>query len=191
MKRLILASASPRRSELLKQLRLEFVVQPSYAVEEIEANLQPEEYVKELSFIKAHDVALKQNEPCLVIGADTIAVKDGILGKPINYEHAREMLTRLQNNWHEVITGITVVEVPEMRTVSEFEKTKVKMMPLDEETIDAYINSGEPMDKAGAYGIQGLGAILVKEIRGCYYNVVGLPVARLCRILEKFGIKIL
>lgn len=191
MKRLILASASPRRSELLKQLKLDFDVQPSMVNEEIEGVLTPEEYAEELSYRKAYDVAFKQKEPCLVIGADTIVVKNGLLGKPADYDHARAMLKELRNSWHEVITGVTVIEAPEMRTSRGYERTRVKMRDLDDSTIEAYLRTGEPLDKAGAYAIQGLGAILIEEIQGCYFNVVGLPLARLSLMLESYGLKIL
>ncbi len=192
MYRIILASASPRRSELLKQLNIEFEVRPSATDEEIGGNLSPEKFVEELSRRKAGDVAAKQDGKCLVIGADTIVVKGGVmLGKPSDPEHARKMLRELSNSWHEVITGVTIIETPGMEALTFHEKTRVKMRDMSDSMIDAYIRTGEPLDKAGAYGIQGLGAVFVEEIHGCYFNVVGLPLAKLTLMLEKFGVRIL
>ena len=191
MKEIVLASASPRRLELLKQIGLEFSVFPSDIDERIDIDSTPEEAVQSLSFRKAVDVAGKlQNSP-LVIGADTIVFKDSILGKPENEDHAFRMLKMLQGGWHEVITGITVIDSSNGNHLSGYEKTRVKMRKLSDGMISSYIHTGEPLDKAGAYGIQGMGALLVEKIEGCYFNVVGLPLLKLSLMLEKFGVNIL
>jgi septum formation protein len=192
MKEIILASASPRRSELLKQVGIKFEVIPSNIKETIDESLKPEEYAKILSYEKALSVAKGLKSPSVVLGADTIVVKNGmIMGKPQDEEEAFGMLKSLQGDWHEVITGITLIESSGFESIREFEKTRVKMRLLSEKDIKAYIKTGEPMDKAGAYGIQGVGALLVEKIEGCYFNVVGLPLNRLGLMLEKFGVFIL
>ena len=191
MKRVILASASPRRSMLLKQIGLEFDIIHSNLEEKIDSSISPEELAKDLAYRKALSVSQEIEMPSLVIGADTIVVKGDVLGKPQSEDEAYKMLKSLQGEWHDVITGITVIEVPEMKYKSSYEKTRVKMRELNNNTINSYIKSGEPMDKAGAYGIQGLGAVLVEKIEGCYFNVVGLPLTRLSIVLEDFGVKVL
>jgi len=196
MKDIILASSSPRRYELLKQIGLEFEVIPSDVDEDVDLIHAPEELVKELAHRKAVSVARMLNQQCperdaLVIGADTIVVKGGVLGKPENEHRAYEMLKSLGGDWHDVITGVSVVDSCSLRSVTDFEKTRVKMRELDDRIIHNYIGTGEPLDKAGAYGIQGMGALLVERIEGCYFNVVGLPLLKLCRMLEKFGIFVL
>lgn len=201
MKEIILASASPRRSELLKQLSLDFKVLPSDVEESIDLDLDPGEIAEKLSYDKAFSVAKQISEgsiskseddfSCLVIGADTIVVKDGIMGKPQSEKEAYDMLKSLSGQWHEVITGITVVDVRTLEFIKGNEKTRVKMRELTDRIIYSYMNTGEPFDKAGAYGIQGMGAVLVEKIEGCYFNVVGLPIGRLSLILEKFGVSVL
>ncbi len=192
MKKIILASASPRRKELLEQIGLAFDIIPSDIDEEIEARTSPEQYACTLSRSKAIDVAGHLAKGALVIGADTIVILgDSILGKPESRDDAFLMLKSLQGNWHEVITGITVVDTTDNKVVSDCEKTRVKMRQLSDDMIHAYIKTGEPMDKAGAYGIQKFGSLLVERIEGCYYNVVGLSLVRLGLIFEEFGFKLL
>ena len=191
MKEIILASASPRRNELLKQIGLQIQVLPSTIEETIDSDLCPEKLVMSLSSMKAHDIAAKSNKNCIIIGADTIVVCGKILGKPQNEDDAFNMLDSLQGKWHEVITGITVIDNNSNNCITDFEKTRVKMRELTNDEISTYIRTGEPLDKAGAYGIQGIGAVLVEKIDGCYFNVVGLPLAKLCIILKKFEISIL
>lgn len=191
MKEIVLASASPRRSELLKQIGVIFKVVPSNVEEDIGQNLSPEELVQGLAYEKALDVAEKLKGNSLVIGADTVVVKDGILGKPQTEEEARSMLKALQGQWHDVITGVAVIDSSSLKSKKAYEKTRVKMKGLTDDVINAYINTYEPMDKAGSYGIQGIGAILVEKIEGCYFNVVGLPLAKLSDLLEEFGIRLL
>jgi septum formation protein len=190
MKKIILASASPRRSDLMRQIGLEFTVMPSNVDERFDGSA-PEEFAQKLSRSKAALVVSKVNDEALVIGADTIVVGEGILGKPSCDEEAFKMLKSLQGKWHEVITGITVTDVSSSDTITTYQKTFVKMRELTDSQILAYVNTGEPGDKAGAYGIQGLGAILIEEIKGCYYNVVGLPIMQLCKILERFNVSCL
>lgn len=179
--RIVLASASPRRSELLKQIGLAFEVIVS-DVEEVITQSLPHCVVEELSVQKAEDVFSRLEGDTIVIGADTVVAMDGnILGKPRNREHAVEMLSMLQNKEHCVYTGVTVLgrkgEEVFRRTFSEC--TKVYFYPMTTEEVNWYVDTKEPMDKAGAYGIQGLGARFVKQIAGDYNNVVGLPIARL------------
>lgn len=195
MKQIVLASSSPRRSELLRQVGLEFKVVSSGIDEVFDARLTPEELVQELSRQKASDVAEKLKsrggESFLVIGADTVVVKDAVLGKPKDNREAFEMLRTLSGQWHEVITGITVIDTADNRSTSSFEKTRVKMREITDREIQSYIRTGEPLDKAGAYGIQGMGAVLVEKIEGCYFTVVGLPLAKLATLLNDFGIQVL
>ena len=205
MSQMILASASPRRKELLEQIGAEFVICPAKG-EEVITETDPSAVVMELSRQKAEEVAygvliyneqhadLTTPQDILVIGADTVvAYENQILGKPKDEEDARRMLTMLSGKTHSVYTGVTFVFIDKEGRTGEhcfFEKTDVCMYPLKEEEIDRYIQSGYPMDKAGSYGIQGRFAIHIKEIRGDYNNVVGLPVARLYQELKKLGVNI-
>lgn len=188
MKKIILASASPRRSELLRQIGVDFEVVPSEVDETNDLNLDPEEYAIEISYRKASDISKKIDGKYLIVAADTIVVKNGIMGKPKDENEAFQMLKGLQDTWHEVITGIVVIDTESGSVIRELEKTRVKMKPLSDLEIKCYIKSGEPMDKAGSYGIQGLGALIVEKIEGCYFNVVGLPLNRLSTIMKEFGV---
>ena len=186
---LILASASPRRRELLLQIGMDPAVLPS-EVEEVMEGDSPEEIVKSLSRQKAEDVALRFRNGETVIGADTIVVLDGnILGKPRSHEEAAEMIRALQGKSHEVMTGVTLIRAEDQdsqkKTVTFAERTEVRVAPMTEEEILLYAGSGEPMDKAGAYGIQGTFAAFIEGINGDYANVVGLPVGRVYRELKK------
>lgn len=187
-RRLILASASPRRSQLMRQIGLKPEIMPSMADEEIEAE-GPKELVRELSRRKAEEVAARYSEDTLVIGADTVvAVQGRILGKPATHREAVEMLMLLQGQVHQVYTGVTIVAGGTKKVLAGFvECTDVSVYPMDEEEIIRYTESGEPMDKAGAYGIQGKFAAYIREIRGDYHNVVGLPVSRLYQELKTLG----
>ena len=191
MKEIILASASPRRFDLLRQIGLRFSVMPSNMEETINLRLDAYQIAESLASQKAFHVSESLRGDFLVIGADTIVVKEGILGKPENEDHAFEMLSMLRGQWHEVITGIAVVDSTSKRVMSGYEKTRVKMRELSDENLWAYIRTGEPMDKAGSYGIQGMGALLVEKIEGCYFNVVGLPLTKLWSMLEPMGVQIL
>ncbi|MBO5291989.1 MAG: septum formation protein Maf [Lachnospiraceae bacterium] len=190
MKKMILASGSPRRKELLTQIGFAFDVIPS-TKEEVRSSKVPEELVQELSYQKAMDVAACTEEGRLVIGADTLVACEGqIMGKPEDKEQAAEMLRALSGNTHQVYTGVTVVmrEGEDFEYFTFFEKTDVYVYELSEREIQDYIRTGEPMDKAGSYGIQGAFARYIKGICGDYNNVVGLPVARLYQELKKRGL---
>ena len=178
---IVLASASPRRRELLEKAGVDFTVRVSQAEEHIEPGTPPHEAVMQLAMQKAQAVA-RECPDDLVIGADTVVVLDGeILGKPADEADAARMLRRLSGQTHTVYTGVCLVRAGKTETF--FEQTQVTFYPLTDDEIAAYVATGEPMDKAGAYGIQGRGCTLVREIRGDYFNVVGLPVAALYRRL--------
>ncbi len=181
--KVILASKSPRRRELLAQIGLDFIIDPAFGEENIVSS-DPREVVKELSAQKAEEIAQKNHEEALVIGSDTIvSLNDEIMGKPADKEEAFRMLKKLQGNSHSVYTGVTLIKLDlhgeEIKRISFYEETKVNFYPMSDGEIEAYIASGEPMDKAGAYGIQGAAAAYIKGIEGDYNNVVGLPVGRL------------
>lgn len=180
MKKIILASGSPRRRELLTQIGISFEVMKAEGEEKITTD-DPEEAVKELAMQKAQEVAGRVDAD-VVIGADTVVAVDGeIMGKPKDPEDAVRMIHRIQGRDHEVLTGVAVIlKKGEVETTINFaETTRVHVFPMTEEEIQAYVASKEPMDKAGAYGIQGLFAAYVSGIEGDYNNVVGLPVGRL------------
>ncbi|MBE3583290.1 MAG: septum formation inhibitor Maf [Limnochordaceae bacterium] len=200
---LILASTSPRRRELLKRLGLPFQVERPQAVERRRPGEAPGELVERLAREKAEAVASRwgrqagaepghgqEEQRRLVIGADTVVVLDGeILGKPKDLEDAKQMLRRLSGRTHEVYTGVAVLETPWPGgpELVEHEVTRVTFRPLTSAMIEHYVASGEPMDKAGAYGVQGLGSVIVSHIDGCFFNVVGLPLPRLAQMLERLG----
>lgn len=191
--KVILASGSPRRREILEQVGIAFEVRISDAGEVTEQTV-PQEVVKELSSRKAWAVAAQCKEDALVIGADTIVAHgDRILGKPRDDAHAREMLGLLQGDSHHVYTGVTLVykHGEQTETVSFAEDTKVFIAPMDDGQMDAYLATGEHRDKAGAYAVQGRFAIYVQGLAGDYYNVVGLPVSRLYQESLKMGINLL
>nr|WP_288827096.1 Maf family protein [uncultured Clostridium sp.] len=185
--KIVLASASPRRKELLNQVGLNPVIEPS-GIEEIITTTIPEEAVIELSRQKAEDVAKKQLPGTVVIGADTVVSAEGkILGKPKTHEEAFEMIDSFQGKTHNVFTGVTLILCGENKmTVRSFaEQTDVHVYPMTQEEIRSYAEEDEPMDKAGAYGIQGRFAAFIKGIDGDYSNVVGLPVGRVYQELKK------
>lgn len=198
MDRLILASASPRRRELLENIGLKFdIIVSSENEENIDDTLPPKLYTSELAVLKANSVAKKLIEEGrqkgIIIAADTVVYLDEkILGKPKNKEDAFLMLNSLSGRIHSVYTGICVLRLNDGFIVSESVRTDVKFKDIDEKLIRKYIDTNEPMDKAGAYGIQGRGSLLVEKIDGDYFNVVGLPVSTLCEILKKeFNVDIL
>ena len=188
MEKIILASASPRRKELLEQLGLCFDVEPSYCQEEIDDKQEPLELAKSLSIRKAEAVGNK-NTGAIIIAADTFVVLGKrIIGKPNSLAEAKEILTELKGRSHSVITGFTVMDTSNSKTVSQSVETKVFVKDLSSEEIDAYVETQEPMGKAGAYAIQGLGATIIDRIEGDYYNVIGLPVDAIACVLKEFGI---
>jgi len=187
---LILASSSPRRSQLLQLAGFDFVVEAADIDERIQPGEAPATYVQRLALEKAQAVWErrksddKPDDPLVVLGADTTVVCDGtILGKPIDQADARRMLTMLAGRTHQVLTGIAAVS--HRGLVSEVEITQVFFDLIDEEELTHYIASGEPMDKAGAYGIQGYAARWIPRIEGCFFNVMGLPIARTMALLAK------
>lgn len=188
---LILASASPRRRELLTQIGVSFVVEVSDVEEMIDAELLPHALVASLALQKAQAVAKNHTEG-IVLGADTIVVSDGnILGKPQDAAQAKAMLQSLSGRWHQVMTAVALVDAQDDQKVwTSVESTNVKFRNLTQEDIAAYVATGESMDKAGAYGIQGYGALLVERIEGCYNNVVGLPLQQVARGLNQWGINL-
>ena len=188
---LILASNSPRRRELLERIGVTgFKVAAPNVDETVEDGLSPAEMVEQLSLRKARAAAEKAGPDGLIIAADTVVALDGaVLGKPHSEDDAFAMLSALSGREHHVYTGVTVLRGD--RAVTEHEETAVTFRALEPDEIRGYIATGEPMDKAGAYGIQGIGALLVSGIRGDYCNVVGLPVFRLGRILSSFGVELL
>jgi len=178
---LVLASASPRRAELLKAAGIPFVVRPADVSEVRAVGEDPESYVLRLAWEKAMGVVAEAGE--WVLAADTTVVADGhVLEKPVDPEDAARALRLLSGRWHEVLTGVCLRTAEAI--LSHCERTRVRFVELDAEQIAEYVCSGEPMDKAGAYGVQGLASKFVDRIEGCYFNVVGLPVAAVWRLLR-------
>lgn len=187
---IVLASASPRRQELLKRIGLPFSIQIPDIDESSVSGLPPHELVETLSQKKSAEAIRHCSPEDLVIAADTVVVLDGrILGKPANEKEAFSMLSLLSGRTHEVYTGVTVRKGTHFQSIHEI--SSVCFRPLSEEEILQYIATGEPMDKAGAYGIQGYGALLVSGLQGDYFNVMGLPICRLGQVLCSFGIDVL
>jgi septum formation protein len=196
MPSIILASASPRRRELMSLLGVEFQVVPSVVDEETVdlPHVHPGAFVRALAMLKAEDVAERVKDG-LILGADTVVVLgEEIIGKPRDVADAARMLNALKGRTHQVFTGLALIRVENGVTMSQAEdhvETDVRMRNFSAETLHAYLDTGEPLDKAGAYGIQGRGAVLVEGIAGDFYNVVGLPLARLSEMLESFGVRCL
>ncbi len=201
MERLVLASGSPRRSELLKRLGIPFDIMVSGTDESQDGHDDARMYAIAMSRNKAMEVAeklLREGLPkeaapaphgYLVLAADTVVAREGhILGKPVDPADAARMLTLLADGWHEVITALTLVRTKDMRERAETETTRVRFRDLDNTMITRYLATGEAADKAGAYGVQGYGSLLVERMDGDYYNVMGLPLHRLSRMLESMGV---
>ena len=188
--RLILASASPRRRELLEMLSIDGLeIRPAKGEELPHPELTPPELVKALSAAKAAEIAAEYPD-AVVIGADTVVSVDGtVLGKPKDEADAAAMLRLLSGRAHEVYTGVTVRQGE--RVLSEAEGTAVHFRPMTEAEIAAYVATGEPLDKAGAYGAQGIGGLFVERIEGDFFNVMGLPLCRLGRMLASFGVDLI
>ncbi len=184
-KRIILASASPRRRELLKLAGIPFRVEPAHADESPLPGEPPREHVRRLAILKAQTIAARHRKG-VVLGADTVVVVDGmIFGKPASKAEAIRMLKLISGRTHEVLTGIAIADAGTGRIASAVERTAVTVKPLSGSEIDDYVKTGEPMDKAGAYGIQGLFSVYVSGIRGCFFNVVGLPLPRLSELIKE------
>ncbi|WP_282941271.1 Maf family protein [Paenibacillus sp. RC67] len=195
-KKLILASSSPRRQELIRSLQLPYEIRVSDVNEDTEPGLRPDEIVEQLSSRKALAVCemykKEHRTDGIVIGSDTIVVVDGeVLGKPKDKQDAFRMLNSLQGRKHEVFTGVACIDLSTGQQLVSHHVTSVYMKTLTPTQIERYIDTGEPMDKAGSYGIQGLGATIIERIDGDYFNVVGLPVSLLSDLLERLGIAVL
>lgn len=190
MRKIILASASPRRKELLEKVGLKFEVEPGDCEEIVATGLEAHEVVRRLSREKAESVARKHRN-AVIIAADTVVlIGDKILGKPHNRNEAKKMLRTLSGKSHAVITGFTIIDTDKKKVLSKSVETKVYIRKLNPKEIDAYVKSGEPLDKAGGYAIQGLGSVIVEKIEGDYFNVVGLPLSALSESLKELGIDV-
>jgi septum formation protein len=188
MQNLILASSSPRRKELLENLRITFTISGSEVDESFDPQLSPEDVVMDLAERKAQTI-FQDNPNAIVLGSDTIVVADGqILGKPADETEAVSMLKMLSGKQHDVYTGVAIISAND--STRFYEKTEVWFWELTDEEISSYVQTGEPLDKAGGYGIQGYGSMLVQRINGDYYAVVGLPVARTYRELKRLGFQL-
>ncbi|NLJ24512.1 MAG: septum formation inhibitor Maf [Firmicutes bacterium] len=192
MSRLVLASQSPRRQELLQSLGVDFLVVPAAINENSIQGKTPAELAEATAYAKARWVREEVRDG-IIIAADTMVVLDEgeILGKPRGKQEAMDMLSRLSGEGHRVITGVAVMDPESGKEKVFHEITRVFFRRLSSAEIERYVDTGEPLDKAGAYGIQGKGALLVERIEGCYFNVVGLPLARLGQALMDFGIPLL
>jgi septum formation protein len=191
MKTIILASTSPRRKALLEQIGLKFKVDARVKEDTGIVGMEPNELVKAVSLKKAESVA-PHHPDAIIIAADTMGVIGGrIIGKPHSETEARAMLALLSGKAHTVITGFTVLDTHTRKSISRSVETTVYIKQITEAEIDAYVNTGEPLDKAGAYAIQGLGAALVARIEGDYFNVMGLPLCALTEALKEFGVNVL
>ena len=187
---IVLASKSPRRQELLKRIVDNFkIIESDFDENSIKFNGDIEEYIKSLAIGKALNVKNKVKNDSLIIGVDTVVFYDNkILGKPKNYDSAYSMLSDLSGNTHKVYSGVCILDTEESEIKSFVCETKVKFSKINKSQIEKYIMSKEPMDKAGAYGIQGLGGVFVEKIEGCYYNVMGLPLNKLNKELSSYNI---
>ncbi len=186
--KLILASASARRAEILHDAGLSFVVLSSAVDETSIPGETPHQLVQRLADAKADLVSARAVGPAIIIAADTEVVLDGhVLGKPRTSEDARNMLVKLSGRRHSVITGVTLIRLPDAERRSFVETTHVQFSAIPEEEIRRYLATGEPFDKAGSYAIQGRAGRYVPRIEGCYFNIVGLPLARLCQSLAELG----
>ncbi|WP_105617984.1 Maf family protein [Vallitalea okinawensis] len=190
-KKIILASQSPRRKELLELLQIDFEILSEEVEESYDSNMSPEEIVEYLAFKKAKAVAENTSEKAVIIGSDTIVELDGeILLKPKDIEDAILILKRLSGKKHRVYTGLAIIDLYQDKKIVTHDCTEVLMAELTEEEIKFYIDTKEPMDKAGAYGIQGIGSIFVEKINGDFFNVMGLPLRRLYLSLDSLGISL-
>jgi septum formation protein len=189
--KLILASKSPRRAEMLRNAGIAFEVQTAHVNESRRPRESAHTYVQRLAAAKARAVAehlKRKKQHAIVIGADTVVLAPGkILGKPADVKEARRMLRLLSGRTHQVLTGVSMVSLPGGRGIHHVETTRVKFLKISAADIDDYIATGEPFDKAGAYGIQGIGGRFVASIDGCYFNVMGLPLSRVWWMLRNLG----
>ncbi|MDD3297832.1 MAG: Maf family protein [Firmicutes bacterium] len=188
MKRLVLASGSPRRQEVLEQLGLSFEVIKSDVDEAFPKGYTPEQTAVAVALRKVRYVAKKLKSPALVVGADTIVVLKGeIMGKPVDTGQAFQMIKKLAGEEHTVITGVAVADSESGEERTGYQTTLVKMKDICPERIKRYVSTGEPLDKAGAYAVQGKAAVFIEGIKGCYFNVVGLPITTLDSMFQSLG----
>ena len=188
MRKLVLASASPRRRELLSKIGLDFEVIPSSYDEKLDNDIFSYEKIKKIALCKAQDIVNKVCKDTIIISADTVVVLDGkILGKPHSKQEAFDMIASLSGKTHEVITAIAMIEVKTNKTICRAKSTKVKFRDIDSVEIEHYISTDEPYDKAGAYAAQGLAAIFVEKIDGCFNNVVGISTFEVAQMLKELG----
>jgi septum formation protein len=188
-KQLILASASAQRKNLMKLLRLPFIIKRSNAEEICEIKTNVADLVRENAFIKALDVAEETKRDAIVIGADTVVYAKGkLVLKPKHLKEAKENLKELMSAPHWVYTGVALIDTTTGKSLVDYEKTKIFMTPLDDKEIDRYHKEVPPMDKAGGFDIEGRGGLFIPRIEGCYFNVVGLPLAKLAQMLKEFGV---
>lgn len=191
MKKIILASTSPRRKELLRLIGLDFEIVPSDYKEDLSLSKNPVKVVKTFSLEKAKDVAGKIKKG-IVIGSDTVVVLQGkILGKPNSKDRAKEMLNRISGKKVKVYSGIALIDAESEKCLVKHVVSIAKIKKLSGQEIKNYIATGEPLDKAGAFGIQGRGALIVESVKGDYFNIVGLPLFKLSEMLKEFGVKCL
>lgn len=191
MKKVILASSSPRRATLLSQIGLKFKIVPSNYTEDMTLRLSPKELVKKLSLGKTMAVA-RHHKNSIIIGADTFIVFRGkVLGKPKNPNDARRMLRMLSGKTNSVITGYSIIDTGTNKILSRAVETKIKMRKFSDKEINAYIRTKEPLDKAGAYAVQGIGGNLIEKIDGDFFGVIGLPLFEIIGDLRKFGVRVL
>lgn len=189
-RRIVLASKSPRRRQLLEQIGLEFEICESSYEEDMSAMADPFALVKFLALNKAMAVA-KKYEDAIIIAADTFVVFDNkFLGKPKSETEAKEMLRLLSGKTNIIVTGLALIDTKSGRVINEVDQATVKMIDLSDEEIDSYVATGHPLDKAGAYGVQGVGAVLIERIEGDYNNILGLPLNKLYPILKEFDIHV-
>lgn len=185
--KLILASSSPRRAEILRNAGFTFDIQPAHVDETRFADERAEDYVRRLADAKASgaaQIADCSRDSAIVIGADTVVIGEGqILGKPADADDARRMLRLLSGRDHDVLTGLSFLSIPGGAKTVHVESTRVSFLPLSDADIEDYLRTGEPFDKAGAYGIQGIGGRFIRRIEGCYFNVMGLPLSRVWSVL--------
>jgi septum formation protein len=188
---IVLASASTRRRELLEKIGLQFTVDSSDYAEDAHFELKPRERAKQVSLEKARSVAARHSN-AIIIAADTFIVSGGqVMGKPDSPTEAKRMLKALSGRSHVAITGFTILDTTNGKTLSRVIETRIYMRKLSEREIDSYVSSSEPLDKAGAYAIQGLGSVLIDKIEGDYYNVMGLPLSAFAQAVKSFGVHVL
>ncbi len=192
MKKIILASASPRRKELLEKLNLKFEVIPSTVEENIKDEKFSPELIEKLALEKAKDVAQKMKEPAVIIGSDTVVViNDEILGKPVDKQDAFNMLTKLSGKTHQVISAIAIVDTESNKEFTDYVTSNVTFKTLTKEEINNYLATQEPYDKAGSYAIQGYAGAFIQYISGCYTNIVGISTYKLAEMLKLVDLQIL